>query len=151
MIRIGLFLVLCLWTLAAGAQDFRCETREGRVMRLSELPQDRLTLLVFYDPDCTDCRQELFGMKHSGMLRQAVREGRVQVMAVYAEADEALWRETCQELPDTWTVAIARDDIHAMKCYDLSGMPAIYILNRYKEVVLADADLYQLADLLKKQ
>lgn len=70
----------CLYMLMAVAQYFRCETRDGKMMRLSELPQDRLTLLVFYDPDCTDCRQELFGMKHSGVLRQTVREGRVQVL-----------------------------------------------------------------------
>jgi len=150
MRKLMVLLALCsLCLLSAAAQDFRMETRDGRQMRLAELPADRPTLLVFYDPDCGDCRQELFAMRHSSLLRQALSEGRLQVLAVYAEADEQLWRATSAELPETWTVAIARTDIHSMACYDLSAMPVMYLLDGQKKIIQEDTDLYQLTGLLK--
>ena len=125
------------------AQDFTLETREGRTLRLSELAADRWTLLMFYDPDCSDCRQELFAMRHSSWLRQAVGEGRLQVVCVYAEADEELWRATASELPETWTVAIARTDVH--RDYDLSAMPLLLLLDGERHIV---RQAYELRDIL---
>jgi hypothetical protein len=129
------------------------ETREGQTVRLSALTTPgrtptaggsaaadgkagaagALTLLMFYDPDCTDCRQELFLMRHSSSLRRAVSEGRLRVVLVYAEQDETLWRATSGELPAAWTVAWARTDVHAL--YDLSAMPLLLLLDSGRRVV----------------
>ena len=117
------------------AHDFTLETREGRTVRLSELPADRQTLLMFYDPDCSDCRQEQFAMRHSSLLQRAVSEGRVQVLCVYAEENDSLWRATMDEFPAAWMVAKARTDIKSEGFYDLSGMPALYLLDKSKAIL----------------
>lgn len=123
----------------AVAADFTMETRQGDTVLLSELMAGGQTvaadhtLLMFYDPDCSDCRQELFAMRHSSALRQAVSEGRLRVVCVYAEQDEALWRDTCGELPEAWTVAVARSDVHAS--YDLSAMPLLLLLDKQRHVI----------------
>jgi len=134
----------CLALTAARAQDslvvapdFQVETRDGRTLRLQELAAGRAdaqasatagqTLLMFYDPDCTDCRQELFQMRHSSMLRRAVGEGRLRVVCVNIGADEALWRATYGELPREWIVAMARSDVHAY--YDLSVTPVLLLMD----------------------
>ena len=99
-------------------------------------------LLMFFDPDCSDCRQELFLMRHSSMLRRAVGEGRLRVVCVYAEQNEALWCEVSGQLPDTWTVARARTDVHAL--YDLTAMPLLLLLDNCRRIVRHG---YELRDL----
>lgn len=120
---------------SVGAQDFTCETVDGRRMKLSELPAGRETLLLFYDPDCSDCRQELFAMRHSTALRRAVNDGRLQVLAVCVGDDERLWRQSCEELPPAWTLAIAREDLSQHPCYDTSSLPMLYLLDNKKQVL----------------
>ena len=138
MRRWMLLTVAWMSCLTMAAQDFLCQTREGRQLHFAELPKDRMTLLMFYDPDCSDCRQELFEMRHSSLLRQTIAKGEVQVLCVYAEENEALWRETAGELPDTWTVAIARTDIKSLQQYDLSAMPVFYLYDTSGKVVATD-------------
>ena len=138
-------------SVAVQAYDFAFETRDGRQLRLSELPAgspDRLTLLMFYDPDCTDCRQELFAMRHSSQLRQAVRQGRVQVLCVYAEHDEALWRETAGELPKAWMVARATDVDEVHRHYDLSAMPLLLLLNTERYVLQQTYEFIEMTGIL---
>ena len=74
-------------------------------------------------------------MRHSSQLRQAVRRGWVQVLCVYAEHDEALWRETAGELPKAWMVARATDVDGVHRHYDLSAMPVLLLLNTERYVL----------------
>ena len=135
------------------APDFQMETRDGRTLRLQELAAGRAdarasataaqTLLMFFDPDCSDCRQELFQMRHSSMLRRAVGEGRLRVVCVNIGTDEALWRATYGELPREWTVAMARSDVHAY--YDLSVTPVLLLMDRQCRI---SRQSYQFRELL---
>ena len=130
------------------AADFTMLTRDGDTLRLSQLPADRLTLLMFYDPDCADCRQELFAMRHSSQLRRAVKSGKARVLCVYAEEDEALWRATSDEFPATWMVAKAVTDVKALGLYDLSGMPSLYLLDKSKVILQQDYEFSELRERL---
>ena len=65
-------MMVCVWALMMSAQtlvmsdsvkvaeDFSVVTVGGQEMKLSDLPKGRLTILVFFDPDCKVCRQTLF-------------------------------------------------------------------------------------------
>ena len=86
-------------------------------------------------------------MRHSSQLRQAVRQGRVQVLCVYAEHDEALWRETAGELPKAWMVARATDVDEVHRHYDLSAMPLLLLLDRQRHVIGQAYELRDLPDL----
>ena len=130
------------------AADFTMLTRGGDTLRLSQLPTDRLTLLIFYDPDCADCRQELFAMRHSSQLRRAVRAGRVQVLCVYAEQNDTLWRASFDEFPTAWMVAKAVTDVKGLGLYDLSGMPSLYLLDKSKAIIQQDYEFSELRERL---
>ena len=65
------------------AENFRSMTAEGRVVELDSLPTGRLTILVFFDPDCSNCRQALFGLKHSSLVNQLIEEQVLQVIRRY--------------------------------------------------------------------
>lgn len=149
MIRSRWNVLMAFWlcALMVHAQDIAFETREGRAMRLSELPSDRLTLLLLFDPDCTDCRQELFGMRHSTPLRKAMEQKKVQVACVSTVAADTLWRETVAELPTTWVVAVTRTDLTNSKVYDISELPVLYLLDKKKKVL---QQAYSLGDLLER-
>ena len=145
-----LLLVLCLWAVMVGAQDFTFITTNGVAKRVAELPDDRLTVLVFFDPDCTTCRQELFQMRHSAVLQQAVEQGRVQVLTVCTEEDQEAWLKMCEEMPAWWTKGISTEEPLKVSAYDLSSLPAIYLLDNDKQVLLRVRDYAQLCELLSE-
>ena len=90
---------MLLFAATLWSQDLLYERTDGRTMTLDSLPDSRMTLLLFYDPECSDCQQELFVMRHSSQLRQAIAEARMQVLAVCTEPNDSLWRHTVSEMP----------------------------------------------------
>ena len=130
------------------ATDFTYATADGTLHRLSQTAADRPTLLLFYDPDCQQCQTLLFRLRHSGIVNQAVSEGRLAVLAVYTEDDEALWQQKRTDLPAAWTAAIDRSDIRGHALYDLRQLPTLYLLSPEKRVILRDATLAQLTNYL---
>lgn len=148
--RWRLLLVLCLWTVVAKAQDFTFATTDGVATRLTELPADRLTVMVFFDPECTTCRQELFQMRHSSVLKQAVEKGRIQVLTVCVEEDREAWLKMCEEMPSWWIKAESTEEPFKISAYDLTSLPATYLLDSDKQVLLRVRDYAQLCELLNE-
>ena len=109
--RYCILILAWVWSLGLGAQ-----TRGDSVF--SSLQPDRLTLLVFYDPDCAECRQELFALKRSHR----------------------------ESLPKSWQVVMADGGIDG---YDLSAMPAIYLLDADRKVMMHNPTVPQLSALLE--
>lgn len=125
------------------AADFSATAADSTAWQLSRQPADRLTLLVFYDPDCTECRQELFALRHASAVGRHVADGTLQVAAVCVGGDDGLWRQSLDELPAAWTaVKAAPDSIPAD--YDLTATPALYLLDADRRVMLSLATLWQL-------
>ena len=150
MRKVGLLITVCLWTvLCAAAQDFTFVTPESVAKRLGELPDDRLTVLVFFDPECTACRQELFQMRHSAVLRQAVEEGRAQVLTVCIEESHEAWLQMCREMPPAWLKGVSTTEPFLLNDYDLTSLPATYLLDHDKQVLLRVRDYAQLCELLR--
>ena len=130
------------------AENFQAVTVEGRVVELAAMPKDKLTLVVFYDPDCKDCRQMLFALRHSSVISQRVGESLLQVLTVDVDANEALWRESRGELPDSWTNTLLRSDLSGSRLYDTSAVPMLYLLDADQRIILADNDVQALISLL---
>ena len=147
---VGLLLAVCLWTVVAKGQDFTFATTDGVATRLTELPADRLTVMVFFDPECTTCRQELFQMRHSSVLKQAVEKGRIQVLTVCIEEDRKAWLKMCEEMPSWWIKAESTAEPFKVSTYDLTSLPATYLLDNDKQVLLRVRDYAQLCELLNE-
>lgn len=122
------------------AADFSFLTREGRRQTLYDTPGER-TLLIFYDPLCEHCAEILEELQNSTALSSALRKGSLSVLAIYADGNRAAWDSTANLLPATWTVGFDLSGNIRQGLYALPAMPALYLLDPNKTVLLKDAPL----------
>lgn len=100
------------------APDFEFTARDGRHGRMSDY-RGRRVLLLFYSPDCNECRAEIAQLKADTTLTAAIASGQTVVLAVYGGSDERIWRAG-QILPDEWIDAISPD---IDELYPVDGLP----------------------------
>lgn len=96
-------------------------------------------LLMFYDPECELCHEVLLQMAADTALAEAVRAGKLSVLAVYTEGNDEAWRKALPDLPKGWTVGIDHEAVKTGALYDLKAMPSLYLLDGQKTVLLKDA------------
>lgn len=127
------------------AADFGFRTRDGRPGRLATLRARRL-LLFFYDPDCPDCTTVAAALDGDPSVAEAVRTGRLTVLAVATGCDSTAWRRSWERLPAGWIVAWDdREQIAAGDRYVLAELPVLYLLDGRRRVVLKEATVGQLS------
>lgn len=116
------------------AADFRFRRRDGGESRLSDFCRERdMTLLLFYDPDCENCKSVI-----ERLADTRLPEG-TGILAVDAEGDAEEWERSKDLLPAGWTVGYAVDDILGEELYVLPAMPTIYLIERDGTVAVKDA------------
>lgn len=96
-------------------------------------------LLVFYDPECPSCHETMQEMVADRMLAEAVKAGKLTVLAVYTEGNQEVWKRTLGDLPQGWTVGSDHETVKQGALYDLKAMPSLYLLDGTKRVLLKDA------------
>lgn len=96
-------------------------------------------LLVFYDPECPSCHETMQEMVADGLLAEAVKAGKLTVLAVYTEGNQEVWKRTLGDLPQGWTVGSDHETVKQGALYDLKAMPSLYLLDDAKKVLLKDA------------
>lgn len=122
---------------------------ERRTLADTSVKNDRL-LLVFYDPECESCHAVLGQMAADGRLAAAVRNGRLSVLAVYTEGNEAAWRKALPDMPEGWMVGMDREAVKNGALYDLKAMPSLYLLDGKKRVLLKDARFENVMEMLER-
>ena len=128
------------------ATDFIYVTRGGARGRLSDLSSP-YTLLVFSDPDCARCRENMPQL----MASKALRDGRVRVLVVYPDADTSLWRQAKPDLPYDWTDAYSPEgEVMHRPLYHLPRLPALYLLDAEKHVLVKDGSLEEVVERIGK-
>lgn len=134
------------------AADFAYYLPDGsrRTLAATPVKNDRL-LLLFYDPECESCHEVLLRMAADATLAEAVRAGKLSVLAVYTEGNDEAWRKTLPDMPRGWTVAADREAIKAGSLYDLKAMPSLYLLDGRKRVVLKDASYEEIRAALQER
>ena len=122
------------------ATDFTYYLPDGTRCTLGTTPtkNDRL-LLMFYDPECESCHEVLLQMAADTALAEAVRAGKLSVLAVYTEGNEEAWRKALPDMPKGWTVGTDHEAVKTGALYDLKAMPSLYLLDGQKTVLLKDA------------
>lgn len=96
-------------------------------------------LLVFYDPECPSCHETMQEMVADGMLAEAVKAGKLTVLAVYTEGNQEVWKRTLSDLPQGWMVGSDHETVKQGALYDLKAMPSLYLMDGTKRVLLKDA------------
>ena len=122
------------------ATDFTYYLPDGthRTLVTTSVKNDRL-LLMFYDPECESCHEVLLQMAADTALAEAVRTGKLSVLAVYTEGDDEAWRKALPDMPEGWMVGTDREAVKIGALYDLKAMPSLYLLDGSKTVLLKDA------------
>lgn len=105
-------------------------------------------LLVFYDPECESCHEVLREMTADASLAEAVKAGRVTVLAIYTEGNQEAWRKGLADMPEGWIIGTDRQKVKEEALYDLKAMPSLYLLDGQKRVLLKDAPLGQIREVL---
>lgn len=101
-------------------------------------------ILMFYDPECESCHKVLLQMAADTSLAEAVRSGRLSVLAIYTEGNDEAWRKALADIPEGWIVGTDYEVIKTRALYDLKAMPSLYLLDGKKQVILKDTPYEQI-------
>lgn len=131
------------------ATDFAYYLSDGTRHTLAATPMkgDRL-LLVFYDPECESCHAVLGQMAADRGLAEAVKAGKLSVLAVYTEGNDEAWRKALPDMPAGWMVGADHEAVKTGALYDLKAMPSLYLLDGKKTVLLKDAGFEKIVSVL---
>ena len=131
------------------ATEFAYNLPDGtrRTLAATPVKNDRL-LLVFYDPECESCHEVLGRMAADRGLAEAVKAGKLSVLAIYTEGNDAAWRKALPDMPDGWMVGIDHEAVKTGALYDLKAMPSLYLLDGKKTVLLKDAAFEKIVSVL---
>lgn len=131
------------------ATDFTYYLPDGQKKSLAATStRGNRLLLVFYDPECESCHEVLREMTADASLAEAVKAGRVTVLAVYTEGNQEAWRKGLADMPEGWIIGTDRQKVKEEALYDLKAMPSLYLLDGQKRVLLKDAPLGQIREVL---
>lgn len=111
------------------APDFEYTGRDGRAHRLSD-HFGRRFLLMFYDPDCTDCADAIVRLRTVDM----------PVVAVCSSSDSDRWAASAK-IPSEWTDALAPTSLADTDLYFIPRLPTFYIIASDGTIESKDADM----------
>ena len=130
------------------ATDFGFIQRNGNRMTLKEVKADYV-LLYLNDPECEACQKIKSGLEASEVVAQWRKNGRMKVLSVCIEGKTAGWKNL--SAPSGWIDACDDNKVLLERdLYDLRNLPAIYLLDVNKRILLKNATLQRLEQMLKQ-
>jgi len=130
------------------ATDFAFVLRNGKQMSLKEVKADYV-LLYLNDPECDACQKVKKGLESSEVVTQWRRNGKMKILSICIEGKTSGWKnlsasngrvDGCDE----------KKDLLEQDLYDLRNLPAIYLLDVNKRILLKNATLQRLEQVLKQ-
>ena len=123
------------------AQDIVYTIASGATGRLHNISAPYL-LLMFYNPDCKECKETTDHLKNSPAITAAVSSGRLKILAVYTDENLDIWRAHLNEIPQSWINGYDKAlNIRTNEVYDLKAIPTLYLLDRDKTVIMKDTSV----------
>ena len=120
------------------AADFPYVTRDGRATTLYKTPVKGNLLLIFYEPDCENCKEIIGALADNRNLSEMIAHGEMTLLAIYCGENKELWDETASSLPEQWTVGYNAGTIEDNDDYLFRASPTIYLLDEKKTVLVKD-------------
>ncbi len=120
------------------SNDFVYTLANGRRAKLHDINAD-YTLLMFNNPGCPLCRELTTQITESPMLNELTELGRLRTIAIYPDSDLTAWRSYQPQMPTAWISGYdAGEVISRERLYDLRAIPALYLLDSQKRVLVKD-------------
>ncbi len=121
------------------ANDFRYTLASGATGTLYNLKAEYV-LLFINNPGCPMCRDIREAITSSPMLSMMIERGQLKVLALYPDEDLQEWRDYRDHIPSSWINAYDKGCVVREKSlYDLGAIPAMYLLDRDKRVLVKDS------------
>lgn len=121
------------------ANDFRYTLASGRSSTLYALRADYV-LIFINNPGCPMCKQIQTAIGESQMLTDLLAKGTLKVLALYPDRDLEAWRKYAPTMPAQWINSYDKGCvIESRRLYDLRAIPAMYLLDARKTVLVRDS------------
>lgn len=135
----------------AKVPDFKLKMKDGTLTNLYSIESEYM-LLYFQNPDCPTCTTVRERMATMEVLNEAIKSGKVTVLTVYFEKDEALWQRYLDEKANpsylhAWEYP---NEIETNELFDLRIIPYIFLLDKEKTVLKKDLLVNEIEDYIKK-
>lgn len=120
------------------AIDFEFTNYHGRNSSLYGVKAE-YTILFFYNPGCTACKEISTDLVNSPMVTSLVKQNKLKIIALYPDRDLTEWKRYQKNIPSQWINAYdAAGAIEQHELYDLKAIPTLYLLDKKKNVLLKD-------------
>ncbi len=131
------------------ATDFNFTLSDGKRANLHGIKTD-YTLIFFNNPECDDCKWTKEVLEHTEIVSQLVWFGQMTILAMYTDADVALWKAAQKDMPEKWLNArdASKGLVVKNKRYAIRAIPSLYLLDKDKRVLLKDATAEQVVEFL---
>lgn len=120
------------------ATDFVYTLEDGSEHRLYDIKAN-YTILLFSNPECPLCGEIMRQIASSQLLSALIQHGVLKVLTLYPDEDINHWRKYLDNIPSEWIRAYDKGQILSKeRLYNLSAIPALYLLDRDKRVLIKD-------------
>ena len=120
-----------------GANDFRYTVATGRTSNLYSLKADFI-LIYINNPGCPMCRDIQAQIEASPFIAELLAAKKLKIVALYPDEDITLWKQ--HPLPSNWISGYDKGcQIEKNRTYDLRAIPALYLLDKDKIVLVKDS------------
>ena len=121
------------------ANDFDYTDRTGRTRNMYSLKND-FVIVYINNPGCAMCRDITEALKQSPIISDLQQQGRLKVLAIYPDENLDEWHKHLSDMPSEWINGYDRGcRIERENLYNVSAIPALYILDKEKKVLVKDS------------
>lgn len=129
--------------------DFKLKMSNGDTTSLYKIESEYL-LLYFQNPDCPTCTEVREKLAVNNDLNKALESGKLKLVTVYFEQDEALWNHYLEKKANPkylhgWEYELK---IENDKLFDLRIIPYMFLLDKDKKVIKKDILFNEISDYL---
>jgi hypothetical protein len=121
------------------ANDFDYTVKSGKTNNLYSLNSD-FVIVYINNPGCTMCREITQALKQSQLISELQAEGRLKVLAIYPDENLDDWHKHYADMPAEWINSYDKGCLIGRgNLYNIEAIPALYLLNKDKIVLVKDS------------
>lgn len=100
-------------------------------------PDDRISIIEFGDPGCSDCRMARLRMESNVALGDLVKDDKVAIYFINRDPEEG-WAAEVASYPHNWSIGAAAD---IDEIYDLRNTPSMYVVDADRKIVAKNVNV----------
>lgn len=121
------------------ANDFDYTIKSGKMSNLYSLKND-FVIVYINNPGCAMCRDITEALKQSQIISDLQSSGMLKILAIYPDENLDEWHKHHADIPAEWINGYDRGcRIERENLYNIAAIPALYLLDKDKRVVVKDS------------